>query len=76
MHLWELRSSLEYEKVKMFRTVVEGFIKARTGTRNWLHGSRSTKIEAELGYTIYPIYHCSSARWLNLDKISALSKRV
>ena len=60
--------------MKMFRTVVEGFIKART--RNWLLGSRSTKIEAELGYTIYPIYHCSSARWLNLDKISALSKRV
>ena len=55
-----------YEKVKVFRTVVEGFVKARP--REWLSmlGFRATAIQADLGYIQYVIYLQHIESWQNL----------
>lgn len=58
-----------YEKVKVFRTVVEGFIKTRPHKWAKLHGFRATKIEADLGYIQYIIVLQHVESWQNLGVI-------
>jgi len=58
-----------YEKVKVFRTVVEQFVKDRP--REWLKvlGFRATAVEADLGYIQYVVVMQHVESWQNIGAI-------
>ena len=62
-------SDVPYDRVMLFKSVIESFVKERP--REWiaLSGFRATRVEADLGYIEYVIVLQHVEKWQNIGPI-------